>query len=272
MNGVSRYIAIFLSLVLPHSLLAYAKSPESKPALKIAVVDTGVDFDHDKLQTFVRLPSIDDGRDETGHGTHIAGIIVQHLVEKIKHPNIEIVPIKYFSKQSNDVELMGSFSSALRKAIDLKVDIINVSVGGPGALDDELQLLVEAQQKGILVVAAAGNKKPSDQFYSFFPAAYDLPHVLSVVGTDNGGQILPTSNLNVLKNNLYFPGKNIRSTLPGNKFGLLTGSSQAAAQATAEIAETWLTKGREVVQQTYWGVEKKVVASPLVGSKRAATP
>jgi subtilisin family serine protease len=230
-----------LSALLPVSVNA---GDSNNDFFKIAVIDTGCDFDHPLLESYVRLPSLRDGKDETGHGTHIAGIIVRGLQEKKLDKKLEIVPIKFFETSDSDSELTKSFAHALRRAIDLDVQIIHVSAGGPQPSDLELNLLLEAQRKGILVVAAAGNKRPKDPTYSFYPAAYPLDHVISVVGTDQRGNRLLTSNINYGKKNLYFPGENILSSLPGERFGRLTGSSQAAAKATVLIASLWISEGQ----------------------------
>ena len=240
-------------LLIPLSLLALSQSgwAKAKTRIKIAIIDTGVDFDHDLLNTVVRIPRHSDGIDETGHGTHIAGIIVEELKNSALDKNLEIIPIKFFKSGHNNAQLTESFVHALKRAIDEKVDIIHISAGGPQASQAELNMLLKAQQSDILVVAAAGNKSVTDHFYSFYPAAYQLNNVLSVVGTDKNGRPLGTSNINAKKMNLFYPGKNIRSALPGNRFGLLTGSSQAAAFATAEIAKIWLQQGRRVAQKTF---------------------
>jgi hypothetical protein len=95
--------------------------------------------------------------------------------------------------------------------------------------------LSQAARLGILVIAAAGNKLFHQRDMRFYPAAYNLPNVLSVVATDRAGHVLPTSNLNLGKGNLFVLGQDIESTLPHNQFGMRTGSSQAAALFTGKI-------------------------------------
>ncbi len=212
--------------------------------LKIAVIDTGVDFEHELLQGLVRIPTKDDGIDVSGHGTHVAGIIARSLIKKHLNNRIEIIPIRYYQAAADNKKLTLSLAEAIDKAIRLNVDIINISAGGPKPSKVESELIQKAYKQNILVVAAAGNKKPEQMHFRFYPAAYNFPNVISVVGTGPEGQILKTSNVNSNKTNYYFPGFEISSTLPGNRFGKLTGSSQAAAQATAEIARLVLLRGK----------------------------
>ncbi len=218
-----------------------------QPPLKIAVIDTGVDFEHELLQAMVRIPSKSDGIDLTGHGTHIAGIIASTLTKRQLNDRIEIVPIRYYQSSSNHQELTLSLAEAIDKAIRLNVDIINISAGGPKPSEMESQLLQRAYKQNILVVAAAGNKKPAQVNFAFYPAAYNFPNVISVVGTGPQGEVMETSNINSNKTNYFFPGFEISSTLPGNRIGKLTGSSQAAALATAEIARLVILRGKSYV-------------------------
>ncbi len=244
---IYRLLFIFLlTLIFTASPWETAQAQsKSTQKLKIAVIDTGCDFEHPLLQTYIRLPSLFDGLDQSGHGTHIAGIIVSGLRKKHLDQYLEIVPIRFFDEKNNDKQLTNSFATAIKRAIDQNVQIIHISAGGPQASLKELELFELAQKKGILVIAAAGNKSTTEPSYQFYPAAYPLDNIISIVGTNSQGQRLETSNINNGKRNFYFPGENIYSSLPGNRFGHLTGSSQAAAKATAKIASLWLTKGQE---------------------------
>ncbi len=235
-------------LVFPADGYSQKLSVSTQPqVLKIAVIDTGVDFEHELLQGLVRIPSINDGIDDTGHGTHIAGIIANFLIKKHLKNRIEIIPIRYYHSSSSNKDLTLSLAEAIDKAIGLQVDIINISAGGPKPSARESRLIEKAYNQNILVVAAAGNKKPEQMHFPFYPAAYNFPNVISVVGTGPRGNVLATSNINSNKTNYFFPGFEISSTLPGNRIGKLTGSSQAAAQATAEIARLLILRGKSYV-------------------------
>ena len=93
-----------------------------------------------------------------------------------------------------------------------------------------------AAQRGVLVVAAAGNEGLNSDFFHFYPADYELPNILSVTATDRNGQLLSVSNFGKATVDLAAPGKNIYSTLPNGEHGYMTGTSQATAFVTGLAA------------------------------------
>lgn len=227
---------IFLSIGLLLSQSFFLRENSSVQTIHVAMIDTGVDWHHEILHTYVDQESSwnfinnsNDLSDSDGHGTHVAGIIVQAARKLNPHRRLRLSAIKYDKK---------SFLKALRYAVALNPDIINISGGGPNPRDEELKLLEMAWQKGILVVAAAGNKPSRQMNFNFYPAAYELPNIYSVIGVNTEGQVLTTSNRNQSRNNILALGNHIYSALPGNKYGYRTGSSQAAALVTGELAAT----------------------------------
>jgi subtilisin family serine protease len=261
--------------------LGFAPLSSSAPAtpVKVAVIDTGMDVRHPLLKTHIWTnpgesgydpqgrPKAtngvdDDGNgyiddlhgwnfadespdvsDDDGHGTHIGGVIVQAAAQNSRRILFQLLPIKYFSKTASPYLRTRAFVEALKYAVQQNVDVINISGGGPAFNEDEWQTLKEASSKGILIVASAGNKKPKAEDRRFYPAAYDLTNIISVVATDPLGHVLPTSNLNANKENLFALGQSVYSSLPHNRFGRKTGSSQAAALLTGEIL-SYVESGR----------------------------
>ncbi len=178
-----------------------------------------------------------DVRDTDGHGTHIAGSIKQTIYRENPYAPFKLMALKYFGSKKG-VNHKEAFIRSLKYAIDAGVQIINISGGGSHFEEREFTLLKKAMDKGILVVAAAGNKSIGRGFDNFFPAAYDLPNVISVAATDAAGALLATSNVNETRTNAFMPGYRIHSTLPQNQFGFKTGSSQAAAIYTGHYVAT----------------------------------
>ncbi len=252
-----------------------AASQPSLPPLLIAVIDTGIDIEHPHLQNVIwsnngeigldtngtsrALNGIDDDKngfvddvhgwnfanansdisDGDGHGTHIAGIIKNTTLNSPRP--IKILPIKYYENIQNPGNNKNSFLDAIKYAIEMKADIINISGGGLNYSRDEFSILSEATQKGIIVVAAAGNKFEDNEYFAFYPAAYQLPGILSVVAADESGLTLSTSNINIERRNILVLGKKIYSSLPHKKFGFKTGSSQATAVLSGKIASHFET-------------------------------
>jgi subtilisin family serine protease len=83
-----------------------------------------------------------------------------------------------------------------------------------------------------LFIAAAGNERSNSDQQKYYPANYDLDNIISVTAINPQLQVLSSSNYGVHSVHVAAPGEEIYSTLPGNSFGTLTGTSQATAFAT----------------------------------------
>lgn len=239
----------WVALILCFAQLAMARN------IVVAVIDTGIDTNHPQLVDYMWNNSrevidgmdndqngfVDDIQgwnfvsnnnrptDQHGHGTHIAGIIVQQISKAQVVQSVKILPLKYFDSNLSGSENLYNSLSALKYAIDMNVDIINYSGGGSTSSLEEEALLELAEKKNILVVAAAGNESNDADQKPFYPANYGLSNVISVTAIDSEVSILPTSNYGKNNVDIAAPGKSIFSTLPGNKFGKMTGTSQATA-------------------------------------------
>jgi len=201
------------------------KISKSSKTVIVAVIDTGLDIEHQDLKANVWNST--DGEsfgelvDTVGHGTHVSGII-SAMCDKIS-----IMPLKYTD--------FASSLKAIRYAIDHGADVINYSGGGKGASSEEFALLKEAEQKGIILVAAAGNDGEDLGKSPYFPAAYGLSNIISVAATDRNNSLIKESNYGEGVD-IAAPGLDIFSSLPGNRYGLLSGTSQAAAFVTGAVA------------------------------------
>lgn len=220
-----------------------------KKDIVVAVVDTGIQFDHPFLKDNIYVPegNVSGSNygfdfaypkadlmpdDEHGHGTHIAGII------KSIFPEVKILSLKYYDPKASGEAHLTATIKALRKAVDLNVDIINYSGGGPASSSEELKILKEAHQKGILVIAAAGNKASNidDRRNAFFPASYQLPNIITVGSHDELLRLVPSSNFGKTSVEIVAPGSQIRSAIPNDRSAYMTGTSQATAFVTGVAA------------------------------------
>lgn len=243
----------------------------TKKTITIAVIDTGIDASVGKLCKYGHKDFTNNSifsnplLDTVGHGTHIAGLIRSHAGEG----DYCLVAIKFYSESASGPENLRNMIRALRYAIDIKVDFINVSGGGPEGIDQEKNLIKEALDKGIKVVAAAGNEKRNlDIICDYFPACY-FPDRIVVVGNleitkdfrmlssdwkelavkAGMGHKLNTyetkrasSSSYGSKVNRWEIGTNVLSALPGGKAGYMTGTSQATAIATGKLVKERLSK------------------------------
>jgi hypothetical protein len=127
--------------------------------------------------------------------------------------------------------------AAVRYAADNGADVINLSIGGPQWGKAERNALKYANGKGVLIVAAAGNEYRNNDTIDYsdgfpagpsYPASYDLPGLISVAASTQGEGYAGFSNVGRYSVDLAAPGVLIPSTVPGNDYGLMSGTSMAS--------------------------------------------
>lgn len=208
----------------------------------VAVVDTGIQSNHPFLINnivgsnlkksvtnygvdFSGVKKTNTPNDSHGHGTHVAGIV------KSIFPEVKILALKYYNPKASGQANLDATIKALRYAVDKNVDIINYSGGGPESSPEELSILKEAERKGILVIAAAGNERSNidTKKNAYYPASYGLSNIITVGAHDKLNKLISASNWGTKSVDIAAPGQRIRSAIPGNAAGLMTGTSQATA-------------------------------------------
>ena len=225
------------------NILNVWKTYEKKRDVIVGVVDTGIDPHHiflkDNLYAIGPHGTKNYGmdfsknnknfkrpHDSHGHGTHISGIIKSIL------PSVKLLTLKYYNRRASGKENLSSTIKSLKYAIDNNVDIINYSGGGPYPDREEFNILKIAEKKGILIIVAAGNNNRSNidlKKSAYYPASYKLNNIISVMSHDQNLKLLPSSNFGKKTVHIAAPGKRIKSSLPNNRAGFLTGTSQATA-------------------------------------------
>ncbi len=157
----------------------------------IAVVDSGVDMSHPELSGKVVSTGYDfvnddaDATDDNSHGTWVAGIAAAATNNNSGVAgaawNCRILPVKVMGADGT-----GYYSDMIEGivyAADNGAKVINISAGGT---DDDSTLEAACQyafNKGVVVVAAAGNFDTDEPTAVTYPAAYDN-YVLAVAATD----------------------------------------------------------------------------------------
>ena len=162
----------------------------------VAVIDTGVSKVPDlKLTKFVKgydfVNDRVDASDDNGHGTHVAGTIAQSTNNGYGVAGIayeaSIMPLKVLSRGGGGT--VADIGEAIKFAADNGADVINMSLGGSGASNIMEEAIKYAHNKGVVIIAAAGNEGSSSSSY---PARY--PDVISVSATDAAGDKAAYSN------------------------------------------------------------------------------
>ncbi len=232
---------------------AWDKTMGSKDVV-VAVIDDGVDVNHQDLKANIVSPyDVLTGQSKVPpgeHGTHVAGIIGSTAHNNLGvagvAPKSKIMPINVFD---GDYAYTFDVAEGVYHAVYAGADIINMSLGSyqySYALDDAIQY---AYDMGVVVVASAGN---DDTYLSSYPASYD--HVISVSATEQNDEITDFSNYGY-DIDLAAPGRAIFSTLPGNRYGAMDGTSMAAPIVSGTAALVLSTNlnlsNDDVVQKLY---------------------
>jgi len=233
-------------------------------AVKIAVIDTGVDYTHPDLKDQIDVnllelngkPGVDDDgngyvddvygydfankdadpQDGHGHGTHCAGVIgASHngLGVAGVMANVKIVPIKFIS-DSGSGETIDAIA-AMDYAIKRGVKVMSNSWGGDENEQSLEDAIKAAEAAGITFVAAAGNDSANNDSTASFPANYDISNVISVGSFTSSGSMSSFSNYGLKTVHVTAPGSNILSTYNLGGYATLSGTSMATPHVAGVV-------------------------------------
>lgn len=238
----------------------------------VAVIDTGVDYNHEDLQDNIWTNSaevsgttgadddnngyVDDVHginlidpnetpmDDHGHGTHVTGIIA------MENNNVGGVGIAYKSKIM-PIKAGGSdgtfYSSDIAKGIEYAykngADVINMSFGSSAHSALIENALQDAFGSCVLVAAAGNESTPTADCplggRNMYPASYS--YVIGVMAYDEANSFASFSNWDYKPNanaeyEVVAPGVSVYSTLPNGRYASWNGTSMAAPMVSAEAA------------------------------------
>lgn len=238
----------------------------------VAVIDTGVDYNHEDLQDNIWTNSaevsgttgadddnngyVDDVHginlidpnetpmDDHGHGTHVTGIIA------MENNNVGGVGIAYKSKIM-PIKAGGAdgtfYSSDIAKGIEYAykngADVINMSFGSSAHSALIENALQDAFGSCVLVAAAGNESTPTADCplggRNMYPASYS--YVIGVMAYDEANSFASFSNWDYKPNanaeyEVVAPGVSVYSTLPNGRYASWNGTSMAAPMVSAEAA------------------------------------
>ena len=205
--------------------------------VKVAVIDTGIDYTHEDLDgnykggyDFVFNDSNPfDGYNS--HGTHVAGIIAAERngfgVVGVA-PNASIYAVRVLD--SAGFGTAGWVIAGIEWAVDNDMDVVVMSLSTSKASQSLREACRNASDAGVLLVAAAGNTDGGNVTY---PARYDS--VMAVTATDPNDNQASLSSIGP-EVELAAPGVNILSTTSDEGYGNLSGTSQAAPHVAGTAA------------------------------------
>ena len=197
---------------LPELLQEYGLTADDLSEVKVYVLDTGCDATHEDLLVTA------DKKDGHGHGTHVAGTIGaltnnEKGVSSIDAEGVFDLNCIPVLSESGTGDLY-TISQAIVKAADAGADVINMSLGGPGKSTLLEKAIKYADDKGTIVVVAAGNSNTDAK--NFSPANVEEAITIGAVGydKDEGKQSkAPFSNYGTTVD-VCAPGMEILSTIP----------------------------------------------------------
>jgi hypothetical protein len=200
----------------------------------VAIIDTGVEMTHPDLQGKVTkgydfVNDKESTEDDNGHGTHVSGIVAASRNDigtvGVSH-GTSIMPVKVLNSAGSGY--ISDVAKGIYWATDNGAQIINLSLGAPVDTDVLRRAVNYAANKGVLMVAAAGNDYGAPCQY---PAAYD--NVICVVATDSSNRLASFSNVG---GELAAPGVSNYSTFLGGSYRYLSGTSMAAPHVAGSLA------------------------------------
>lgn len=203
--------------------------------IKIGIIDTGIDYNHKEISSrFGREKGVNiidpskDPVDGNGHGTHVAGTAAGKEVGIANKASLYAIKVLNDRGSGTESDVIAGMDWAISKGLD----VVNMSLGGPGYTRAFQELCYAAAMKNMLVVAAAGNSGREGGGESY-PAAYD--NVISVASIGENGERSSFSNRSITLD-IAAPGENIYSSVPDNGYDSYNGTSMASPHVAGSLA------------------------------------
>jgi len=235
------------------------------PDVVVAIIDTGIDYTHpdlapniwtnpgeipgngidddgngyvDDVHGFDFLNHDADPMDDNGHGTHVAGTVAAVGNNGIGVTgvawNARVMPLKFLGPDGTG-PISGAMG-AIEYAIEMGARILNNSWGGIGYSSLLAIAIQDAEDAGVLFVAAAGNSGTNNDESPYYPASYTNSNVIAVASTTNRDQLSSFSNFGPASVPIAAPGSNIWSTYLGSTYVSMSGTSMAAPHVSGALA------------------------------------
>ncbi len=219
---------------------ALSVHPFNKGAgIKIAVVDSGIDYTHPDLNDNYKggydfVNNDNDPMDDHGHGTKVAGIIAAEdnaFGVLGVAPEASIYGLKVL--RSDGVGYSSNIIRAIEWAVDNDMDIVSMSIGSNAGSYAYQQAVNNAYNSGVLLVASAGNSGSTATDNVMYPAKYDSVIAISAMNQVDG--ICSFSSVGPAVE-LTAPGIYLKTTAVGGGYYNYFAGTSAAAPFVSGVA------------------------------------
>lgn len=286
-NSTGSWQQEFLDQWAAHAVLGGQPAvPRGSEAVLIALIDTGVDYAHEDFpreSLWRNANEVINGRDDddngyvddvigwdfvghsnnpidqSGHGTHLAGLIAACTNNGLGiagiAPGARLLPLKAatFAGSASAEAVAG----AVRYAVAAKADIINISLAREIVTSVETLAIADAVEAGVLVIASAGNDASKTA-----PSGYaGLPGVLAVAASDQNGERAGFSAANV-EVDLIAPGVDVLSLrATGTDFIALSSRTDYRPGAAVVGEDYYRASGTSFATALVTGVAARLAAA-----------
>ena len=240
----------------------------------VAVIDTGIDYTHPDLAPnmwsapaaftvtvdgdqitclagthgFNAITRTCNPMDDHHHGTHVAGTIGAAGNNGIGVVGVNwdarLMGIKFLDSAGSgsiaDAIAAIEFAIAVKQAFAVTggadIRVLSNSWGGPEFSQALLDQVHATNDADMLFVAGAGNNGFDNDILPMYPASFDAPNVVAVAATTNTDDMAWFSNYGAASVHLGAPGVDILSTMSGNTYAFLSGTSMATPHVSGAAA------------------------------------
>lgn len=210
--------------------------------VKVAIVDSGVEYTHEDLKDNVDaslgydfVDNDNDPNDEHGHGTHVAGTIGAKGNNKIGVPGVNwdvtMVPLRVLNEKNTGTN--ANFIRAINWATEKNIPLINYSIHSTSYTYSLEQAINNYPG---LFIAAAGNYNEDYSSLPIYPASLKISNMITVGNSNSNDQRYSSSSYSKTGVDLFAPGREIYSTRIKNSYAYDTRTSMAAPHVTGSAA------------------------------------
>lgn len=228
--------------------------------VKVAVIDSGIEVDHDDLDAIDGFDFRDEAEDknngwkhdEQGHGSHCTGVIAGLSTPTSQQGVIGFAPdANVFGFRVFPGGRTSWIIASLQRCIDEGIDVVNLSLGSAEPSELLHQAVIRAKEAGVTMIAAAGNSAGKVMYPAAWPEVLavaaigqvdtfpaDSYHAKQVGEHESNDKQYFSAKFTCFGNevNVCAPGVAILSTVPGDGYAAWDGTSMACPHVTGLAA------------------------------------